>query len=82
MDPLACRPGSTAAQPSQQLRVRCAAVVAQVVADSAAAVAAIGSEHCSDPAGDRQGFGINSKALGLSVNVVQMMEPLPETPKL
>ena len=52
----------------------CAAVVAQVVADSAAAVEAIGAEHCSDPAGDRQGFGINSKALGLSVNVVQMMK--------
>ena len=52
-----------------------------VVRDAAKSVAAIGAANTSEPGGERRQFGINSKALGISVNVVVFMEPLKK-PKL
>ena len=54
-----------------------------VVADSAAAAAAIGEGKASEPAADgRKGFALNTKKLGISINVVMMMEPEEPSPKL
>ena len=54
-----------------------------VVADSAAAAAAIGEGKASEPAADgRKGFALDTKALGISINVVMMMEPEEPSPKL
>ena len=52
-----------------------------VVADSAAAAAAIGEGKASEPAADgRKGFALNTKELGISINVVMMMEPEEPAP--
>merc|ERR1712032_1305590 len=54
-----------------------------VVKDSVEAVAKIG-RHASKPGGDRKQFGVNTKALGISIKVMLFMEPLParETSRL
>ena len=46
-----------------------------VTKDSKAASALLG-ENASEPQGDRQQFGIKTKALGISIRIMLFMEPL------
>ncbi len=52
-----------------------------VTTDSESASALLG-DNASEPRGDRQQFGIHSKALGISIRVMLFMEPPPQQASL